>query len=48
MGQRSNDAARKDAQIMSSKEECASGTEQSANNAVLMDAIIKSNEMEFY
>ena len=38
MGQRRNDAAARDAQIMLSKEECALGMGQKSNDAALMDA----------
>ena len=40
MGQRSSDAAVKDAQIKSSKEECALGTGQRSNDAAVKDAQI--------
>jgi len=38
MGQKSNDAVAKDAQILSSKEECALSMEQRSSDAVLTDA----------
>ncbi len=38
MGQKSNDAVAKDAQIMLTKEECALGMEQRSSDAVLTDA----------
>jgi len=41
MGQKSNVAAMKDAQIMLSKEECASGMGQRSNDAAVKDARIK-------
>ena len=41
MGQRSNYAAAKDAQIKSTAEECASGMGQRSNYAVAKDAQIK-------
>jgi hypothetical protein len=47
MGQRSNDAAVQDAQIKSSKEECASSMEQITNNAALKDAQIIPNEEDY-
>ena len=40
MGQRSNYAAVKDAQIKLGKEECVSGMEQSSNDAAAKDAEI--------
>ena len=40
MGQRSNDAAVKDAQIKLRKEECARGMEQRSNYAAAKDAQI--------
>jgi hypothetical protein len=41
MGQKSNDAAAKDAQIVWSKEECALGMRQRSNDAALKDAETK-------
>ena len=41
MGQRSNYAARKDAQIKLKKEDCASGMGQSTNDVARKDAQIK-------
>jgi hypothetical protein len=38
MGQRSNDAAVKDAQTKSSREECARGMGQRSNDAAVKDA----------
>jgi hypothetical protein len=46
MGQRSIDAAVKDAQTMLRKEECASGMGQRSNDAAVMDALIKSSKEE--
>jgi hypothetical protein len=46
MGQSSSDATTKDAQIKSSKEECASGMGQSANYAAAKDAKIKYSKEE--
>jgi hypothetical protein len=46
MEQRSNDAAMKDAQIKSSKEECALGMGQRSNDAAAKDAQIKSSKEE--
>ncbi len=47
MGQRSNGAAVKDAQIKSSREDCALSMGQRSNNATAMDAQINLSKVEY-
>ena len=46
MGQRSNDATSKGAQILLPKEGCAEGMGQRSNYAVVKDVEIKLNKVE--